>query len=54
MCPDGVAAEGGPATAFESTPLMLDGTLYIATPSAHVIALDPEVGTPRWTYDAAH
>jgi quinoprotein glucose dehydrogenase len=49
---DGEAADGGPATAFESTPLMLDGTLYIATPSAHVIALDPEVGTPRWTYDA--
>jgi len=31
---------------------MLDGTLYIATPSARVIALDPERGTPRWTYDA--
>ncbi len=49
---DGVAADGGPATAFESTPLMVDGTLYLATPSAHVIALDPELGTPRWTYDA--
>jgi quinoprotein glucose dehydrogenase len=42
----------GPATAFESTPIVLDGTMYVATPSAHVIALDPEHGTPRWTYDA--
>ncbi|HMA01049.1 MAG TPA: hypothetical protein VKP02_01685, partial [Gemmatimonadaceae bacterium] len=49
---DGVAESSGPATAFEATPLMLDGTLYIATPSARVIALDPERGTPRWTYDA--
>ena len=49
---DGVADSSGPATAFEATPLMLDGTLYIATPSARVIALDPERGTPRWTFDA--
>ncbi len=49
---DGASDSSGPATAFEATPLMRDGTLYIATPSAHVIALDPERGTPRWTYDA--
>jgi quinoprotein glucose dehydrogenase len=49
---DGVADGSGPATAFEATPLMLDGTLYIATPSARVIALDPERGIPRWTFDA--
>lgn len=49
---DGVGDSSGPATAFEATPLMLDGTIYIATPSARVIALDPERGTPRWTYDA--
>src|SRR5665647_1232051 len=49
---DGAAESSGPATAFEATPLMLDGTLYIATPSARVIALDPERGTPRWTFDA--
>lgn len=48
----GETADGGPATAFESTPLMLDGTLYLATPSARVVALDPELGTPRWSYDA--
>jgi quinoprotein glucose dehydrogenase len=49
---DGAADSSGPATAFEATPLMLDGTLYIATPSARVMALDPERGTLRWAYDA--
>jgi quinoprotein glucose dehydrogenase len=37
---------------FEATPLMVDGTLYLSTPFGRVIALDPERGTARWTYDA--
>jgi quinoprotein glucose dehydrogenase len=37
---------------FEATPLMVDGTLYLSTPLGRVIALDPEKGTVRWTYDA--
>ena len=37
---------------FEATPLMVDGTLYLSTPLGRVIALDPETGKPRWTYDA--
>ena len=40
------------ATKFEATPLMVDGTLYLSTPFGRVIALDPERGTARWTYDA--
>lgn len=36
---------------FEATPLMIDGTLYLATPFARVIALDPESGRERWTFD---
>ena len=31
---------------------MVDGTLYLSTPFGRVIALDPERGTARWTYDA--
>ena len=31
---------------------MVDGTLYLSTPLGRVIALDPETGTARWTYDA--
>ena len=37
---------------FEATPLMVDGTLYLSTPFGRVIALDPERGVARWTYDA--
>ncbi len=49
---EGLANDSAPATAFEATPLMFDGTLYIATPSARVFAIDAERGTARWMYDA--
>jgi quinoprotein glucose dehydrogenase len=39
-------------TKFEATPLMVDGMLYLSTPFGRVIALDPESGKERWTYDA--
>src|SRR5690348_2552178 len=35
-------------TAFEATPLMVDGTLYLGTPLGRVIALDPATGRDRW------
>src|SRR6266478_6941218 len=36
---------------FESTPIMVDSTLYVTTPFNRVIALDPETGAQRWAYD---
>jgi quinoprotein glucose dehydrogenase len=36
---------------FEATPIMIEGTLYLSTPFNRVIALDPETGTDRWTFD---
>jgi quinoprotein glucose dehydrogenase len=36
---------------FETTPLMVDGMLYLTTPFNRVIALDPETGIQRWAYD---
>jgi quinoprotein glucose dehydrogenase len=36
---------------FETTPLLVDGTLYLTTPFNRVIALDPETGTERWSHD---
>jgi quinoprotein glucose dehydrogenase len=36
---------------FEATPLMLDDTLYIATPFNRIVALDPETGKEKWTFD---
>ena len=38
-------------TAFEATPLVIDGTLYLSTPLGRVIALDPVTGQERWTFD---
>src|SRR5438445_13825223 len=36
---------------FETTPIVVDGTLYLTTPFNRVIALDPETGAQRWAYD---
>src|SRR6266550_5021419 len=36
--------------AFEATPILVDGTLYLSTPFNRVIALDPAKGTERWSY----
>jgi quinoprotein glucose dehydrogenase len=36
---------------FETTPILVDTTLYITTPFNRVIALDPATGKQRWAYD---
>jgi len=36
---------------FESTPLVIDGLLYVSTPSNRVIALDAESGQEIWQFD---
>ena len=38
-------------TSFEATPILVDGTLYLVTPYNRVLALDPETGAERWSYD---
>lgn len=37
--------------AFEVTPILWEGTLYLCSPLNHVIALDPETGSERWRHD---
>ncbi|WP_240469855.1 pyrroloquinoline quinone-dependent dehydrogenase [Cyclobacterium sp. SYSU L10401] len=37
--------------AFEATPLMVEGVLYLSTPSNRVIALDAATGVEKWTFD---
>src|SRR5262245_24049951 len=37
--------------AFEATPIVVDGTLFLSTPFGRVIALEPRTGAERWTYD---
>lgn len=38
-------------SAFETTPLMVDGVLYLTTPFSRLIALDPETGRELWAFD---
>src|SRR6185503_9029714 len=37
--------------AFEATPLVVDGTMFVGTPLGRVIALDPATGKQRWVFD---
>ncbi|HLV88040.1 MAG TPA: pyrroloquinoline quinone-dependent dehydrogenase [Candidatus Sulfotelmatobacter sp.] len=36
---------------FESTPVLVDGTLYVTTPFNRILALDPITGKQRWAFD---
>ncbi len=39
------------STAFEATPLVVDGRLLFSTPFNRVIALDPKTGAELWSFD---
>jgi glucose dehydrogenase len=40
-------------TAFEATPIMVDGVVYFATPYSRAIAVDAETRQELWTFDPA-
>ena len=42
---------GRRVSAFEATPIVADGTMYFSTPFNRVIALDPEAGKEKWSFD---
>jgi quinoprotein glucose dehydrogenase len=42
---------GRPKTSFQTTPILVDGLLYLSTAYNRVIALNPETGTQIWAYD---
>jgi quinoprotein glucose dehydrogenase len=42
---------GGRQSAFESTPLYVDGVLYVTTAFGRLIALDPDSGRQKWAFD---
>ncbi|HYE75047.1 MAG TPA: PQQ-binding-like beta-propeller repeat protein, partial [Blastocatellia bacterium] len=48
---DAVKAVAVKNAAFEATPILVDGLLYLSTPYNRVIALDPVTGVERWTFD---
>lgn len=37
--------------AFQNTPLMIDGVLYVSTPYNRVVALDARTGHEQWAFD---
>jgi quinoprotein glucose dehydrogenase len=43
--------DGRKRSGFETTPILVDGILYLTTPFNRVIALDPTTGRQRWAYD---
>jgi len=36
---------------FETTPIVVDGSLYLTTPLGQLIAIDPATGRERWRFD---
>lgn len=48
---DVLTRHNAPGTGFETTPLLVDDTLFLTTGLNRVIALDPVTGQPRWTFD---
>jgi quinoprotein glucose dehydrogenase len=45
-------AGGGKPPAFEATAVFFSGLLYVSTPYGKVVALEPETGKERWSFDA--
>lgn len=41
-------------SAFEATPLVIDGEMYVQTPFHRLVALDPETGEERWVFDTGY
>lgn len=47
----GSRGETGSRYASETTPILIDETLYLCTPTNYVIALDPATGEEKWRFD---
>jgi quinoprotein glucose dehydrogenase len=45
------AAVEGRNHAFEATPILRGGALYLCTPRSRVVSLDAETGAERWVFD---
>jgi membrane-bound PQQ-dependent dehydrogenase (glucose/quinate/shikimate family) len=49
--PASSGARGQRQVAFETTPLVVNGVLYLSTPGNRIIALQPETGKELWHYN---
>jgi quinoprotein glucose dehydrogenase len=43
--------DGRSKSEFETTPIVIAGTMYLTTPFNRVFALDPETGREKWNFD---
>ena len=41
-----------PPTVWSATPLFVNDTLYVGTPFYRILALEPDTGAVKWTYDS--
>lgn len=48
---DYTGTEHAGRAAFEATPILVDGVLYLSTQTNRIIALDPETGEELWVFD---
>lgn len=44
-------SDGRPKSEFETTPIVVAGTMFLSTPFNRVLAVDPETGKEKWTFD---
>lgn len=51
LVPRWVYQTSGPIGSFETTPLVVDGAMYLTTPFSHAIAVDARTGKQLWRYE---
>lgn len=51
LVPRWVYQTSGPIGSFETTPLVVDGVMYLTTPFNHVVAVDTRTGKQLWRYE---
>src|ERR1700722_6928066 len=44
-------SDGRPKSEFEATPIVVAGTMFLTTPFNRVLAIDPETGQRKWSFD---
>lgn len=51
LVPRWVYQTGGPIGSFQTTPIVVDGVMYLTTPFNHAIAVDARTGKQLWRYE---
>ncbi len=51
LVPRWVFQTSGPVNSFETTPLVVNGIMYLTTPYNHVIAVNARTGKQLWRYE---